>query len=589
MLLLLLWLGRCAFLLLPACNLTTPQRHGCSPPSAFRQTIAPAVTCLSKHSITTTRESLVMNTPPGVEGSQTRTSAPMNTPDPAVKAMPANQFYQQGAQYIRALDEGRGNQRRRGIWIGDTPVESPETLSSVLEVDNGPLMLILGIESLLQRNKLLEMQLRNKERELAELKANHSVSGISARQEEFAPAHTTLSTGLSTSGPTQSTFKESPRLSDHQSYLDKPFPSASSLSSPSSAPSQQQNPGPVVHMLLPNELPAAGSQHLEAQSQPQLLPKQDEPGLHSQSQSNSLSTNQVFDSSSPKSTYKNSAPEVIDKPIHEPHARPQHESQSTGVPSRGFTFHLPIRPSPLREELNMEREVEEAVHQDNPAGPDIARHNLLRDMETALGEAADIELAHHDRSQSHESKESFTELQELPAFPDPELFSGNPDTFHTFDSQVLLKFAVDRASFPTPADRYTYLMSRLEGDVLELLHTTAGTWLNDRESLNPKDDEEPWMVAMTILSMAYGRESSPAEELESDSGDWSTCEDSSGDEADCPSGKSKSVDVKRAPKLDDECRPKPEVFTSKPYVLTEEEAWAAAEKMAKRQAEQNNQ
>ncbi|KAK8255104.1 hypothetical protein HDK77DRAFT_22165 [Phyllosticta capitalensis] len=482
-------------------------------------------------SVNLTPSSLVISSAPIPLAPPKRSVTTMATP-------PDAGGYQQDHQYIRTLDEGRGSQRRRGIWVGDVAVESPDTLRSVLEVNNGPLLLLNGIESLLQRNRLLEMTLRHTKKELADLKAKDSASGISAQPLPQAQQESRVST----TAPIGSDASDLPLLA------------------------------PLDSLVRPRkEHLSTQSHHHEAPSQPSALPTQDEPAPGSEHHirpSFDVISPEPFRFTNPESPCINSTQKAFGTPRSQT-PQSQDKPQSDSFPTGKFTFHLPMHPSPLRKAVTQDEgtvgrgTLGKDTIEDDTVGKEMHCGDVSPQTETAPSGASDIESACHDILQEDASGESLTEFQQLFAFPDPAMFSGNPSTFHVFDTQVLLKFAMDGASFPTRADRYEYLMSRLEGDALQVARQIAGNWAKDRKSLDSGVAEEPWMVIMTVLSAAYGRPPSPSPEgMDDSSEDWGTTDESL---------------------HDDELRPKPEVFTSEPYILTEEEAWAAAEKMAGRQ------
>ncbi|KAK8168393.1 hypothetical protein BKA80DRAFT_308158 [Phyllosticta citrichinensis] len=252
----------------------------------------------------------------------------------------------------------------------------------------------------------------------------------------------------------------------------------------------------------------------------------------------------------PESEHLKITPCTIVKPAGQPQTPSRSENRSEGLPTCDLSSSVPFCPAPPAAVAPAEEE-----------GDQLARCDSPQQAEDADGQ---------EESSQEDAQEPGAPASGPFVFPDPDVFSGDPSAFPAFDAQVLRKMALDGDKFEDEEAKYDYVLSRLEGKAQNfVVHTTLDRMA---QRLNTEDiDLQTWFFIMTILSMKYGP-ILPAQSATPD-------DDSASETSSCQSCASGVDEAETSGET-----PQPEVLTGERYAVMEEEALAAAERMAASEA-----
>ncbi|KAK7542391.1 uncharacterized protein J3D65DRAFT_674255 [Phyllosticta citribraziliensis] len=438
-------------------------------------------------------------------------------------------------QYIRPLAREPGVRSRLGFWVGDVRIGSADDLKHHVQHADADGLLFNGIVTQTTSIELLEAKLRMKDRELEEMRSSHA-------NQEFSLRNTTTTS----QGMKRKLLQAYIDLQDVNQLEESASPAESECF-------QKTSPSRPAHE--PQYIPQTPrlSDQLDSSSGPATNTTLEiEESATPPSLERALETKpeEPFRFKIPESEHLNTTPYTIVKPAGQPQTPSRSENRSEGLPTCDFSFSVPFRPVPPAAVTPAEEEVDQLARCDSPQ----------------QAEDADDQ----DRSAQDEAHQSGAPASYPSVFPDPDVFSGDPGAFPAFDAQMLLKMAMDGDKFEDDEAKYDYVLSRLGGEAQNLVvHTTLDRMA---QGLNTEDiDMQTWFFIMTLLSMKYGP-LLPAQSATPD-------DDTASETSNCKSRASGVDEAKASGEI-----PQPEVLTGEPHVVTEEEALAAAERVAAREA-----
>ncbi|KAK8194017.1 hypothetical protein BKA81DRAFT_400701 [Phyllosticta paracitricarpa] len=428
-------------------------------------------------------------------------------------------------QYIRPLAYEPCVRSRLGFWAGDARIGSPEDLQRHIHHEDAPGPLFNGIITQTTRIGLLELQVRMKDREIEGLRSSLD------RQESAL-----LTPSMAAQGPKRKVLKADVDLEDPgQQEPASPVESASS-----------KEPLTSKKGLESQDIPQArrSPEQVESSSLVVNTAKTEDSHTASSIQRHSeLKPEEPFRFIIPQTEALKATPYTIAKPTSPFQAPSRSDNRPRSLPTCDFSFTLPLRPAPT--------------------------------VAPALIESKKVQPPRCDSSQLLQDDDASS--PDTLAVPDPEVFSGDPNAFAAFEEQLFWKMAKHGDKFEDEAAKHAYVLSRLAGEALELVARTTLDQMGSDQDTDSDDDTQTWQVVMRTLFKKYDQYLSESEEEEEEHDAESEASHYS-----CPSG------VDEAGPDEPEGVPEPEVLTGEPYVATEDEALAAAEKMAARETSERH-